>query len=385
MDVIVLGASARAAAFSAHRAGLRPWCVDLFADADLSRRFPTRKVPFEDYPHGLLRALRDAPQGPVIYTGGLENYPALIAQIDRPLWGNPPSVLRRVRSPFLLNDVLRRHGLPTMLVRADPPSAGDPRRWLLKPLRGSGGVGIRHYIGRTFFDPRSHYVQEHCPGPCLGAAYFAPPGGADPILLGVASMYRSGWLHAPPFCYAGSVLAQFPTGSSLSRVAKVVADEFGLRGLFGVDVVRRTDPSSGKQDFPVLEVNPRYTASMELIERARGWPLLAMQQAAFDEKTATAQPVANSAASCGPLPATVCMGKAILYARDRFVFPAAGPWCAALDVDPDDAEFADIPHAGESIARGRPVMTVFASAACESECSRKLREAVQALDRCLWG
>ena len=49
MDLVIIGASARAAAFSAHRAGMRPWCVDLFGDADLARRFPVRRVALADY------------------------------------------------------------------------------------------------------------------------------------------------------------------------------------------------------------------------------------------------------------------------------------------------------------------------------------------------
>ena len=84
MSVVIIGASTRATAFSADRAGLRPWCIDLFADADLERRFPVRRVPIEKYPRGLIAAMRDAPEGPVIYTGGLENHPELIGQIDRP-------------------------------------------------------------------------------------------------------------------------------------------------------------------------------------------------------------------------------------------------------------------------------------------------------------
>jgi predicted ATP-grasp superfamily ATP-dependent carboligase len=153
MNLIIIGASARAAAFSAHRAGLRPWCVDLFGDADLARRFPVRRIPLDNYPHGLLRALADAPDGPVLYTGGLENYPGLIARINRPLWGNSPEVLRRVRSPYVLDDMLRRHGLPALALRADPPSAADSRRWLLKPLAGSGGLGIRPYRSRPVAPP----------------------------------------------------------------------------------------------------------------------------------------------------------------------------------------------------------------------------------------
>src|SRR5438105_75384 len=99
MNIIILGASARAAAFSAYRAGMQPWCADLFADADLARRFPVRKVPINEYPHGLVDTLPDAPDGPVIYTGGLENCPGLLLHIwggrdlipmgrGRWLWGN---------------------------------------------------------------------------------------------------------------------------------------------------------------------------------------------------------------------------------------------------------------------------------------------------------
>ena len=59
--LIIIGASTRAAATSAWRAGWTPWCADLFADADLERIATVRKVPPETYPHGLLAALYDAP------------------------------------------------------------------------------------------------------------------------------------------------------------------------------------------------------------------------------------------------------------------------------------------------------------------------------------
>src|SRR5258708_22200130 len=89
-NLIILGATARAAAFSARRAGMRPWCVDLFADADLARAFPGRRVAPDAFPAGLVHALADAPDGPVMFTGGLENRPHLLLCIPRPLSGQPP-------------------------------------------------------------------------------------------------------------------------------------------------------------------------------------------------------------------------------------------------------------------------------------------------------
>src|SRR5665213_1637961 len=70
--IMIFGTSVRAAAFSASRAGLSPWCADLFADSDLRRHCPAVRLPGR-YPLGFLDLVsRDWP-GPWMYTGGLEN------------------------------------------------------------------------------------------------------------------------------------------------------------------------------------------------------------------------------------------------------------------------------------------------------------------------
>src|SRR5437660_693977 len=86
--LLIVGASARAAAFSALRAGLEPWCLDQFADADLCARCPAVLVRPRLYPRGLVALARKAPPGPWLYTGGLENRPRLVRRLtrERPLW-----------------------------------------------------------------------------------------------------------------------------------------------------------------------------------------------------------------------------------------------------------------------------------------------------------
>src|SRR5436309_1085092 len=95
-SVLILGASARAAAFSALRAGLRPWCADLFADADLLTRCPAVRVTAKDYVQVFLELASRKQPGPWMYTGGLENRSDLVGKIAerRPLWGNGPQTLR---------------------------------------------------------------------------------------------------------------------------------------------------------------------------------------------------------------------------------------------------------------------------------------------------
>src|SRR4051794_36249153 len=149
VDLLIFGASARAAAFSALRAGLRPWCADLFADADLRAVCPCHRVRRSRYPGALARAASDAPPGPWMYTGGLENHSSLVRRLTRarPLWGNDADVLARVRGPEAFARFARDAGFPCPAFRlhaADVPPHG---RWLVKPCRGSGGAGIHAWDG----------------------------------------------------------------------------------------------------------------------------------------------------------------------------------------------------------------------------------------------
>ena len=94
----VVGASARAAVMSLARAGYAAWTVDLFADRDLKRIAPCVRCPLAEFPEAIPELADRFPPGPVLYTGGLENYPDVVAELAmrRPLWGNGPDVLRRV-------------------------------------------------------------------------------------------------------------------------------------------------------------------------------------------------------------------------------------------------------------------------------------------------
>src|SRR5262245_27762985 len=239
-NLVIFGASARAAAFSALRAGLAPWCADLFADADLRARCPAMRLPGR-YPQGFLD-LVDAPvPGPWMYTGGLENWPALVGQMAerRPLWGNGPSALVRARDPEFLAGTAHAAGLPAPKVARGvhrPPEG----RWLVKPLRGSGGIGVR-FFKQLDEAGAGLYLQEFIEGESASAVFAGDGTGAR--LLGVTrQLVGAGWLNAGPFRYCGSV-GPLPLGRGLQRsleeFGRLLARRAGLRGLFGVDGVLR--------------------------------------------------------------------------------------------------------------------------------------------------
>ena len=376
--LLILGASARAAAFSALRAGLRPWCVDLFADADLQARCPARRLAARDYPQGFVQAAASAPVGPWIYTGGLENRPALVTDLarGRTLWGNDAPALARVRSPFALQRLLRAAKVPCPAARQ--PAAGLPGCWLLKPLSGAGGTGIRVWTGRATPPPRKQqvYLQEYIEGEAWAAVYLGD--GEQARLLGVTrQLVGEAWLRARPFHYCGSVGPLAPSPQlqhALEHLGSGVAGGSRLRGIFGIDcVVRDYVP------WPV-EVNPRYTASVEVLEHTLGIPALAWHRQVF-ESTVPAPPPAERATG-------VIVGKAVLFARAPLTFPADGPWLRVLHQPAaihDLPAFADIPHVGQQIPRGRPVLTLFARDATEAGCLDRLKQIAADLDRWLFG
>jgi predicted ATP-grasp superfamily ATP-dependent carboligase len=376
-NLLIFGASARAAAFSALRAGFQPWCADLFADADLRLRCTCFPVPSSDYPDRFLHILShsDLP-GPWMYTGGLENRPALVAAMARlcPLWGNGPDVLALARSPLLLSERLRRFGFAVPAVRIEPPAA--PGRWLIKPRAGAGGAGIHFWqahAGAAW--PRGRvYFQEFVEGESHSAVYLGRE--RETLVLGVTrQLVGEEWLHAAPFHYCGSVGPVRLPPSAQEQLVRLrnPASGCAIRGVFGVDFILHEGVP-----WPV-EVNPRYTASVEVLEYASGLRALAFHRAAFDPQAPRPSL---------PAPPRDVVGKAIYYAPAPLVFPEDGPWQRTLQLPAPVEhmpEFADIPIAGTPIKPGRPVLTFFARATNVLACLDALQQMARDLDRRLFG
>lgn len=375
-NLLIIGASVRAAAFSALRAGLHPWCVDLFADLDLQRRCGVTRMT-ERYPEGFQRVIDSDRPGPWMYTGALENHPRFVRRMARrrPLWGNAEETLSRCRDPKYVSALLCSAGMSVPEIVSGLESISEARRWLLKPRKGASGVGIRFGTsGENFQQSRDVYLQEFIEGEPLALLFLGGEGTAH--LLGVTRQFIGvSWLHAAPFRYCGSIgpldssEIQHP---SLTALGCLLASECGLMGLFGVDGVLRDGA------FWPVEINPRYTASVEVLEYATETPMLGWHAHVFTYHRLP------------PPPALVgyhTIGKAILFARDDLHFPAEGPWMTELRSPRPVHElpaFADIPAAGEHIEAGKPILTFFAAAESAAACEDALRQIAADLDRWLF-
>lgn len=359
MKVLLAGLTARALAESAVAAGCDVATADYFGDLDTKRLGPNVSLRERGSTYSapaLARLARDIACDVVAYTGGFENHPEAVEELarGRELLGNARETLRRVRDPATLFPLLAERGFAvprTIVVRAGDadqlPMAG---RWLVKPLASGGGHGIRQWRGRR--PSARHVLQEYVRGTPASAAFVAD--GRRAVLLGWSEQ-----LHAPArFRYGGNLVPLDASPDALGEVDRLVqalAGCFGLVGLNGVDFVLR-------DGCPVIvEVNPRYSASMELVERATGAALFALHVAACRSALPDAR-IGEPA-----LRGVVTHGKAIVYAPRALAVTSSLAWM--------DRGVRDVPHPGDVIDKGRPICTVFGAAASRSECLAALRAA----------
>lgn len=360
----ILGASSRAAAFSALRAGYEVVTCDLFADADL-RACGIEAHQVDQYPKGFFQWLSRERCDGWLYTGGLENYPALVDQLatQGKLLGNLGSFLRKVRSPAELSRCLGNHFPET---RTSPEGLPTDGSWLAKRYRSAGGSGVCPLTDSEldgFADGPKQYFQLRVQGRPASAVFVA--NGQRAVLLGITEqLVGEAWTGASGFQYCGSVtgivLPDFMK-QSIQQIGQTLAEQFQLQGIFGVDLV-----IAGSQVW-VIEVNPRWTASLELLEIAHGFCALTWHLAACLEGELLEAPVEQASRSIH--------NKAIIFARHAAtVSKRFTSDCLARRGSLEFPELADIPNFGTALTPGDPVCTVFGSGEDRNEVITHLRE-----------
>ncbi len=357
-DVLIVGVSARAAAGSAIRAGLRPRCIDLFADRDLAAIATVDRVENGNDSAAIAEAL---PPSPWFYAGGLENHPEIVDRIARRhrLWGVHGEVLRRVRNPIEVRRVLTGADLPAPEVRLDPKGLPRNGTWLSKPIASGGGIGVRPLLDpQEEPDDGPRYYQRRIEGPPHSALFLG--GGGRARLIGAVRQWIGG-VPGRPFAYRGGIgpsRLEPEFQARLQALGDRLASAWDLAGWFGVDYVRREGIP-----WPV-EINPRYTASVEIHERATGLALLPDHRDACER---------GWIHQTDPPPRWKVVAKRIVYAHRRLVFPSR-QWPEAI---------ADIPAPGTILEPGDPVLTLLAEGPDATTCRTQLRRLCQSIARML--
>lgn len=368
MKILILGLSTRAIAESAVRGGYNVITLDYFGDRDQKELVQNYSL-MRDFHLGfsaeaLLTASRQLDFEAVVYISNLETHPEVVEELAEGhiLLGNSPTTLRKVRNWPTLRSFCQEAGVPfpaTLFVGEVPPKDG---RWLLKPVRSGGGHGISFWPGEPL--DAGHLLQEHIEGLDCSAAFVAD--GRNCVLLGVTEqLIGREEMGARGFAWCGNILPlalPLPLLEAVEDVAAKLTRRFGLRGVNGFDFVLAH--REGRLIPYLVEVNPRYTASMELMEWAYGLNIFDLHVRSFEGElpSFSLREQLRQARFCG---------KGIVYAGKDVTMPETAGWRAKGR--------RDVPFAGERIEAGHPICTVLAQGKGRDECWRRLLAEADAL------
>ncbi|HSW38549.1 MAG TPA: ATP-grasp domain-containing protein [Acidobacteriota bacterium] len=353
--ILVVGFSVRAMVESAVGSGYKVIALDAFGDRDTRALTASYSISHDFSARysqaALLRARGRLDYDLVAYTSSLENHPWVIERFARlhPLIGNCPRVVRSIRSWESFFCTMKQAGfnVPENFFTSDTVPKDAGRRWLVKPRLSGGGRGIAFYNGCSV-TAGSQFIQEYIPGKACSASFVAD--GCGCVVLGITEqLVGLPQLGSGRFAYCGNILPLsdlFDPGigpavlEEVNRIAAFLTRTWNLVGLNGFDFILKGDR------VYTIEVNPRYSASMELMEKAYSLPMFHFHvEAALRKKL----PDFNLRER---LDNNRFAGKGILFAGLDAVAPDTAGW--------HRMGIRDIPGQGEALQKGNPICTILA-------------------------
>lgn len=364
---LLVGLSTRAIAESAVKSGDEILTLDHFGDQDqrllVNNLSLARDCGLPFSAENLLKASETLVFDRVTYTSNLENHPEVVAELAcrANLAGNSSETIGRIRDWNLLRDFCSNKSVkhPLTLLPGEEEQATSDHTWLVKPVNGGGGHHIDPWDGRLLSD--SSILQAYVEGTSFSAAFVA--NGRQGVVLGLTGQLNGlSELGVDGYNWCGNILpltlAAGQKKTLLREIEGLVDDlteHFELKGVGGIDFILAEDGDGQLSPF-LLEVNPRYTGSMELIEWAYGLNIYSLHRDACDgqlpEFTLSEQDEDGYYA------------KGIVFARQDVVIKNTANWL--------NAGRRDIPFAGDRIKQGHPVCTIFAQADTGNDCLANL-------------
>ncbi len=326
--------------------GVKVIAADLFADADTTEFAPVHRVSSLEELPALVDELRPTY---AVMGSGFETHLAMVESIAAKtlLLNASLESVHRVRDPWILQEFAAQNAIrfpKTYSLSEKPPQGGE---FVLKDLHRAGGTHVRRsgFAAAT----ESSYFQSWVDGIPMSASFLA--GSASFQNLGVFRQLlgETAFGCQSPFQFAGAI-GPLRVSSELQtevlHCGSAIARDFGLRGLFGIDFVL-----DHLGHVWLIEVNPRPTSAMELIERVSICSLVSEHSRAFGLQTNASSELERRRSSLA--------AKAILFWNQSQALEIDEPMHDALMVAWQKKEIGDVPGIGTQIQPGHPIVTMF--------------------------
>jgi len=357
---------------SAVESGLEVTGVDFFGDMDCRGEVKTPSADSEPRTLDLLKIAQEiecSECSGLVYGSGIENYGyALEYWQDKDLLlGNGPETLLKVRNPFILRDVLAQIGMEMPEFHSSDwiPTEGS---WLLKPLFKGGGYGIFELpsieadirsVLNQLDKPERYVIQEKLDGVPASITFLAD--GAKALLVGSSYQLIHEQTREELFQYMGNIVPltapYLDFWKDMDKLANHLSAAFGLKGLNTLDFILC-------DGVKILELNPRWSGSVEMIEAWLGRRLL------IEHIKACKGELPDKAEWERSVRSQRFYGKKIIFADVSFtVRDDAEDWQRLYQYG-----IRDIPWPKSSIKKGEPICTVLADGTSKDECLLKLSE-----------
>jgi uncharacterized protein len=376
MKILVVGISVRAMVESAVGSRYPVIALDAFGDQDLRalvESYSLRQdfgVPYS--PNALYQACRRLNCDSIAYTSNLENHPGIIDRLARDfrIIGNPAQIVRSVRHCASMYPKLRRAGFSVPETIFSGGGEPDPNlQWLLKPISSGGGHGISFLKEKATPGDRV-MLQQYVPGKSCSASFVS--NGRECVLIGITEqLIGLQPFGVQGFRYCGNILplpellANETILEQVRKVADFITHEYGLSGVNGFDFILKDN------QVWLTEVNPRYSASMELMEQAYGLHVFDLHvQSVLDGRLPEfrLESLLNKARF---------FGKSILFCERDAKAPETLDWSAR--------GLKDIPAFGEQLREGSPICTILANRSAYDETLGEMILKAQILKEQIYG
>jgi len=337
IPILIFAQSGRFLAQSAIQAGYTVWVADCYGDADLLAVVDRWQAlpPFSELTHQkILTVLSELTRGEqcmLLYGSGIELCYHILLPLPAniQLIGNNLDTIHSIKTPALFFDLLDQHALNYPDTQFETPY--DDLTWLKKQASGLGGIHIQYVVQDAENMHSESYYQRFISGRSGSCLFLADGHQAQIISINQQHLAPDSQM---PF-RLGRIESAWQLLTShkdyLSNAVDQLTAATRLVGLNSLDFI-----ISDNNELLILEINPRISASAELINNK---PALFQQHI-----DACLGHIPRSPTSLNQ----TCVSLFYHYAMADLIVPDTMSW---------PSECHDLPSAGLVIKQGEPICT----------------------------